>query len=255
MSENTQERRLEDALKALEESKQESKQESKRKDRQVKEKERENKKLKSDNEKLILDNEAKDCQVKEAELDKEAVSLYAVFCGTKLVKILYCTGSTFSNLDPKTHLSAYFVNKKFVCDRKTFILLVEKWKSVTGIDPKLKNSISQLIVKFVNQRHAPKCSNEAAVVCYINTLLDDVAAICNLIVSMCSGTLENVPAQLEVRQDIFSNRCDHVVIFDTISKVPIFCVETKNISAKKSKTAEKMGVTVKRMTSFMPCVC
>jgi Family of unknown function (DUF5898) len=72
---------------------------------------------------------------------------------------------------------------------------------------------------------------EADVAYYVNLAMDDATVICNAIVSMISASSDSVKelATLVVRQEmsIFSNRCDHAIVYDRTSNAPIFCVETK----------------------------
>ena len=186
--------------------------------------------------------EAKNSQLKKKDSEIESKSLHSLLLNTSHILELSCVGSRSSHLNPSNHEAATFVPKQFNCTPSELISRVTTLKRHPNRDPKLELRGSQLILKFINNQNitsdttstdsaqSPKCSNEAAVACYVNVLLEDVITICNGMLYMSYGTGSRTePPKLEVRQEmsIFSNRCDHVVVFDSTSNVPIFCVETK----------------------------
>jgi hypothetical protein len=139
--------------------------------------------------------------------------------------------------------------KPFTCNRQTLISFIDDLKSSTGRDPKLESQNSQLIAKFVNRQklhttttsadlQSPNIESEAEAVSFVNETLDDVVANCNAILWMISGSCDVQPAHLIVRPEmsIFSNRCDHAVVFDSVTNVPILCVETKKFFDEKFLT-------------------
>ena len=237
MSDNTQECRRQEEFEAMKKALEESQQESKRKDRRMEEQEREIKKLKSDK------------QSKERET--KAKSLIALLRGTTLVDKNSYDGTVFSNVNPPGHPISPFEARPFNNWTEGLIRLIEELETETELEKKLESYESQMIVSSINQKIAVKttsaeplpktiCSNEAAVAQRINVLLDDVVAICNAIIFMSAENSAFKPAHLQVKQEmsIFSNRCDHTVVFDSTTKMPIFCVETKKTLGEKFKGNE-----------------
>jgi hypothetical protein len=189
------------------------------------------------NQEIALQLAEKDQQNQEialqlAEKDRQiaAKSLHGVLIGEGIQK-LGCTGSSSTNLNPTNHQAAACVKKKFVL--LDVITFVQGLKQKTQLDPALETIGSGLLLKFlrppVEQPHTYQ--TEADVAYYVNLAMDDATVICNAIVSMISALSSSVkePATLVVRQEmsIFSNRCDHAIVYDRTSNAPIFCVETK----------------------------
>ena len=239
MSDNTQECRRQEEFEAMKKALEESQQESKRKDRLMEEKEREIKKLKSDKEALTLDKQSKERETK-------AKSLIALLRGTTLVDENSYDGTLFSNVNPPGHPISPFEARPFNNWTEGLIRLIEELETETEVEKKLESYDSQMIVSSINQKIAVKttsaeplpktiCSNKAAVAHRINVLLDDVVAICNAIIFMSAENSAFKPARLQVKQEmsIFSNRCDHTVVFDSTTKMPIFCVATKKTLGEK----------------------
>ena len=197
--------------------------------------------------------EEKDVQIEQTTHDIMIKSLHSVLHGSDFVVEVSCTGSRSSHLNPQNHKAAEVIPKGL----KLFsvIALVEALKRDTGLDPALTTHGSQLILQFIRNKRrrtntettiaaqapSPRCPNEAAVAGYVNLALCDAATICNEIVSMTSSASPAEVAHLTVHPEmsIFSNRCDHLVVFDVTSNMPIFCVETKkhfgkNFDSKKN---------------------
>jgi hypothetical protein len=171
----------------------------------------------------------KDSLLAEKDEKLKSKSLLALFPVTDHVSELYCIGSKFSNTNPRNHLSAELEQKAFALSDMTSI--VEQLKLATGQDPELESLSSGVLAEFEKNQGRKNYANETEVAFFVNLALRDAVKICNALLSLAvtrrEGTFTQI--ELEVRQEmsIFSNRCDHAVVVDAASSVPVFCVETK----------------------------
>jgi hypothetical protein len=171
----------------------------------------------------------KDDQLREKDRQIESKSLHAVLCNKNHLVPLFCTGTASTNMNPPNHTVAGMILKSF--KRSDLVKFVKDLQNETGLDPKLKSLSSGVMAEFEKQE-TKNVSKEADVAFFVNLLLRDAVKICNELLSLAAKTVGDgtaEPTKLEVRQEmsIFSNRCDHAVVFDVTSNVPIFCVETK----------------------------
>jgi hypothetical protein len=153
----------------------------------------------------------------------EDKSLHAVIVGEGIAELTRL-GSPSSHLNPKNHKPARVIKKVFMFNMNNLMSAIERLKVETGRDPKLKKLSSVLIHKM--KQATPIYYVEADVATYLQLALGDAVSICNVLLKTVAPHLK---IELVARQEmsIFSNRCDHVVVCDSMSGTPLFCVETK----------------------------
>jgi FtsZ-binding cell division protein ZapB len=211
-----------DALKEKDNALKEKDNALKEKDNALKEKD--NALKEKDNALKEKDNEVKQCKRREV-----AKSLLAAIKGTHIKK-LKCRGTGSSNLNPKNHKDAKIIVKDFelLASRK-LIAKIDELKAESRQDPSLEILGSGLMLHFLPSEKPPSqtYSSEADVVKKVNLVLDDAVKICNAMINMDTSVEECAELIVRNEMSLFSNRCDHVVVCDSKSNTPIFCVETK----------------------------
>jgi hypothetical protein len=95
----------------------------------------------------------------------------------------------------------------------------------------LKNKVSSIRTVITNSNRTLRYENEYDVHGYVHQGLHDATLICNEIIANQALANHSKPTLLDVRREsvLFSSILNHVVVFDVVSGVPVFSVETKKV--------------------------
>ena len=162
-----------------------------------------------------------------AELTEEimATSIYAAIVGGRDIRGLINLGTESTNMNSKTHDISSVTIKAFTL--RNLIAAIDELKEM-GIDPSFER-IGSVLIPYINKKSQLSYHSEADVATYVNLALTDATTVCNELIKMVASTKSTKTMELFVRQEmsIFSNRCDHAVVYDLTSNASIFSVETK----------------------------
>ena len=163
----------------------------------------------------------------ERKQERIGLSVLSVLRGNYLKDMsetLICTGTPGSHMyPPNKQATGISFSKKF-----SSLDLVKMYEDH---DLQLEMSISSLRAT-IEKRKDKKLSyaNEADVQHIVQCALEDSTFICNRIIEDLAGDLEltkRVVLETRLESAVFSNVCDHVVVYDSMSGTPVFVAETK----------------------------
>ena len=201
---------------------------------------KERKGLLDDRERLLKD-------IKEKKDETKSKSLYASIVG-KYIEKLKLERCKSSNDEPNEYSFVRFWKKEFeltdliapgTLEKKRFTLpdliaAVDELKVEADKDPELETIVSGLMLKFLSAfRERSFTYNYAAVKYHVTTALDDATWICNALINMVVDATDSTESKKKIglytehEMSIFSNRSDHLVVYNSTTNTPIFCVETK----------------------------
>jgi hypothetical protein len=164
--------------------------------------------------------------------EKEAASVLGVLSfrsnkpdgGGKVIPVLRCDDNESSHTNPGNHKKCKAQEKELALfGFYTFV----KELNGTDHDPKLEDETSRLLAF---SRHEPSYSTQADLRTFVTAAAGDAVQVCNSLLSAIAFD-GKPPPDLVVRQvtSIFSNRPDHIVLFNRTSNAPVFCIEVKNL--------------------------